>query len=65
VHTFAWGSDNDEEALHGISAATGGTFSFIKNHASIQDALPPCVGGLRSVTAQDVWIRPLQEQWRR
>ncbi|XP_039855447.1 probable E3 ubiquitin-protein ligase EDA40 [Panicum virgatum] len=57
VHTFAFGSDHDEEALHGISAATGGTFSFVENHASsIQDALRPCVGGLRSVMAHGVWI---------
>ncbi|XP_039815321.1 E3 ubiquitin-protein ligase WAV3-like [Panicum virgatum] len=59
VHTFAWGSDHDEEALHGISAATGGTFSFIENHASIQDALPPCVGGLRSNSGADdeeAWV---------
>ena len=56
VHTFSLGSDRDEEALHGISAATRGTFSFTENHAAIQDALALCVGGLRSVTAQDVWI---------
>ncbi|XP_039787023.1 E3 ubiquitin-protein ligase WAV3-like [Panicum virgatum] len=56
VHTFAFGWDHDEEALHGISAATRGTSSFTENHAAIQDALALCVGGLRSVTAQDVLI---------
>ena len=50
MHTFALGSDRDEEALHGISAATGDTFSLLS------DALPPCIAGLRSVTARDVCI---------
>ncbi|KAF8712759.1 hypothetical protein HU200_028528 [Digitaria exilis] len=57
VHTFAFGSDHDEEALHGISSATRGTFTFIdNNNNNLQYALARCVGGLRSVTAQDVWI---------
>ena len=50
MHTFSLGSDRDEEALHGISAATGDTFSLLS------DALPPCIAGLRSVTARDVCI---------
>ena len=40
VHTLALGSDRDEEALHGISAATGGTFSLLT------DALPACIAGM-------------------
>ncbi|KAF8669814.1 hypothetical protein HU200_050987 [Digitaria exilis] len=63
VHMFAFGSDNDEDALHGISSATRGTFTLVDNsrhhHASsssLQDAMARCVGGLRSVTAQGVWI---------
>ena len=34
----------------------GGTFSFMEDHAVIQDALAQCIGGLRSVTAQDVFL---------
>ncbi|KAF8712762.1 hypothetical protein HU200_028531 [Digitaria exilis] len=63
VHTFAFGSDHDEAALHGISSATRGTFTFVGNNhhapsssSNLQDALARCVGGLRSVTARDVSI---------
>jgi hypothetical protein len=56
VHTFGLGSDLDAAAMHNISEATGGTFSFIEDHAVIQDALAQCIGGLRSVTAQDVYL---------
>ncbi|KAF8669817.1 hypothetical protein HU200_050990 [Digitaria exilis] len=55
VHTFAFGSDHDEVALHGISSATRGTFTFVEDN-NLQDAMARCVGGLRSVTAQDVSI---------
>ncbi|KAF8669816.1 hypothetical protein HU200_050989 [Digitaria exilis] len=51
VHTFAFGSDHDEDALHGLSSATCGTFTFIDNNNNNLQ-----YGGLRSVTAQDVWI---------
>jgi hypothetical protein len=43
-HTFGLGSDLDAAAMHTISEATGGTFSFIEDHAVIQDALAHCIG---------------------
>jgi hypothetical protein len=42
--------------MHNIAEATAGTFSFVKDHAAVQDALAQCIGGLRSVTAQGAWI---------
>ncbi|CAL5008765.1 unnamed protein product [Urochloa decumbens] len=56
VHAFGFGSEHDEEAMHGISAATGGTFTFVEDHAAIHDALARCAAGIRSVTAQGVWV---------
>ncbi|KAJ1267071.1 hypothetical protein BS78_07G027800 [Paspalum vaginatum] len=59
VHAFGFGTDHDAAAMHGISEATGSTFSFIENHAVIQDAFARCVGGLLSVAAQKARI-PLE-----
>jgi hypothetical protein len=56
VHTFGLGPDVDAAAMHNIAEATAGTFSFVKDHAAVQDALAQCIGGLRSVTAQGAWI---------
>ncbi|CAL5009797.1 unnamed protein product [Urochloa decumbens] len=56
VHAFGFGSEHDEETMHGISAATGGTFTFVEDHAAIHDALARCAAGIRSVTAQGVWV---------
>jgi hypothetical protein len=46
VHTFGLGSDLDAAAMHTISEATSGTFSFFEDHAVIQDALAHWIGGL-------------------
>ncbi|VAH33944.1 unnamed protein product [Triticum turgidum subsp. durum] len=53
VHTFGFGNDHDAAAMHAVSEATGGTFSFIENEAVIQDAFAQCVGGLLSVVVQE------------
>jgi len=54
VHTFGFGTDHDAAAMHYISEVTGGTFSFIENHAVIQDAFAQCIGGLLSVAVPRV-----------
>ncbi|PNT78325.1 LOW QUALITY PROTEIN: hypothetical protein BRADI_1g77480v3 [Brachypodium distachyon] len=56
IHTFGFGSDHDALAMHAVAEETGGTFSFIENMAVVQDAFAQCVGGLLSVSAQEVWI---------
>ncbi|CAL5009789.1 unnamed protein product [Urochloa decumbens] len=60
VHTFMLSSDGNGEqaaaAMYHISEATGGTFTFVEDHAIIQDAFARCVGGLRSLAAEGVWI---------
>jgi hypothetical protein len=56
IHTFGFGTDHDAAAMHCISEATGGTFSFIENQAAIQDSFAQCIGGLLSVVAQEVRI---------
>jgi hypothetical protein len=40
--------------MHTIAKATGGTFSFIDDEAAIQDAFVQCIGGLLSVTVQEL-----------
>jgi len=56
VHTFGFGTDHDAAAMHFISEVTGGTFSFIENHAVIQDVFAQCIGGLLSVAVQKARI---------
>ncbi|XP_047319564.1 E3 ubiquitin-protein ligase WAV3-like [Impatiens glandulifera] len=56
VHAFGFGTDHDAFALHSISEASGGTFSFIETEAVIQDAFAQCIGGLLSVVAKDVKV---------
>ncbi|CAO1944404.1 unnamed protein product [Urochloa humidicola] len=56
VHTFGFGVDHDAAAMHAIAEATGGTFSFIQNHAVVQDSFAQCIGGLLSVAVQEACI---------
>lgn len=56
VHTFGFGLDHDSTAMHTISDASGGTFSFIESVVMIQDAFARCIGGLLSVVAQEVRV---------
>ncbi|XP_022873551.1 uncharacterized protein LOC111392433 isoform X2 [Olea europaea var. sylvestris] len=60
VHTFGFGSDHDSSAMHAISNASGGTFSFIESVGMVQDAFARCIGGLLSVVAQELrlTVRP-------
>ncbi|CAL4941878.1 unnamed protein product [Urochloa decumbens] len=53
IHTFGFGAGHDPAAMHAIAAATGGTFSFVKDEAAVQDAFARCVGGLLSVAVQE------------
>ncbi|KAF3328117.1 von Willebrand factor type A domain-containing protein [Carex littledalei] len=56
IHTFGFGSDHDSLAMHRIAEASGGTFSFIEDTSSIQDAFAQCIGGLLSVVAQETHV---------
>ncbi|KAF3328115.1 von Willebrand factor type A domain-containing protein [Carex littledalei] len=56
IHTFGFGSDHDSLAMHRIAEASSGTFSFIEDTSSIQDAFAQCIGGLLSVVAQETHI---------
>jgi hypothetical protein len=52
------GTDHDAEAMHAIASVTRGTFSAVidKEEAVVQDLLARCIGGLRSVAAQDARV---------
>ncbi|CAO2182326.1 unnamed protein product [Urochloa humidicola] len=56
VHTFGFGVDHDAAAMHAIAEATGGTFSFIQDHAVVQDSFAQCIGGLLSVAVQEARV---------
>ncbi|CAL4933483.1 unnamed protein product [Urochloa decumbens] len=53
IHTFGFGANHDPALMHAVAAATGGTFSFVKDEAAVQDAFARCVGGLLSVAVQE------------
>ncbi|XP_062201663.1 E3 ubiquitin-protein ligase WAV3-like [Phragmites australis] len=53
VHAFGFGADHDSAAMHSIAEMSGGTFSFIDEVGTIQDAFAQCIGGLLSVVAQE------------
>ncbi|CAL5078139.1 unnamed protein product [Urochloa decumbens] len=53
IHTFGFGANHDPAAMHAVAAATGGTFSFVRDEAAVQDAFARCVGGLLSVAVQE------------
>jgi hypothetical protein len=42
--------------MHQIAEASHGTYSFIEDASSIQDAFAQCIGGLLSVVAQETHI---------
>ncbi|KAL9386845.1 hypothetical protein Peur_019969 [Populus x canadensis] len=57
VYTFGFGSDHDSAAMHAISDASRGTFSFIESINILQDAFARCIGGLISIVARDVQLK--------
>ncbi|PUZ38765.1 hypothetical protein GQ55_9G222200 [Panicum hallii var. hallii] len=53
IHAFGFGLDHDSRAMHAVAEMSSGTFSFIDDVGSIQDAFAQCIGGLLSVVAQE------------
>lgn len=56
VHAFGFGTDHDPLAMHAISDASAGTFSFIESYEMVQDAFASCIGGLLSVLMQELRV---------
>ncbi|RLM73822.1 uncharacterized protein C2845_PM15G13900 [Panicum miliaceum] len=56
LHAFGFGSDHDSDTLHSIAEASGGTFSFIEDEGVMQDAFAQCIGGLLSVSVQEMHL---------
>ena len=54
VNTFGFGSDHDAKLLKEIADAAEGMYYFIENQDSIASSFADCLGGLLSVTAQNV-----------
>lgn len=57
VHTFGFGADHDAALMHFVSVASAGTFSFIETENTIQDAFAQCIGGLLTVTIQELQVK--------
>jgi Ca-activated chloride channel family protein len=60
VYTFGYGSDHNDELLKGLSEANSenkGTDYFIDKDDDVSSAFGDCLGGLLSVTAQNLKIK--------
>jgi len=56
VYSFGFGTGHNESMLKGISDAGGGEYSFIEKESDIPQAFADCLGGLTSVTCQDMQL---------
>lgn len=54
IYTFGFGADYDSETLGAISQAGQGQSSFIEDAESIAPALASALGGLMTISAQNV-----------
>jgi Ca-activated chloride channel homolog len=56
VHTFGFGIDHNPQTLQAISEAAGGEYFFINSEADISTAFATALGGLLSVSVQNLEI---------
>jgi len=57
VNTFGYGSDHDPTLLKGIADEGSGVYYFIKTNKDVPEAFADCLGGLLSVTAQNITLK--------
>ena len=57
IHSFGFGADFDEELMAKISKVKNGTFYFVKELRSLDEAFSNALGGILSVVAKDVSIK--------
>ncbi|WAR63986.1 hypothetical protein PtB15_16B145 [Puccinia triticina] len=49
IQSIGWGESHNPSSLWQLSNHTGGTYSFVRDHQSIKEAIAGCVGGMLSV----------------
>lgn len=57
IHSFGFGTDHDEELMTKICQIKDGSFYFIKELATLDEAFSNALGGIISLVATDVVIK--------
>ena len=57
IHCFGFGVNHDARALANIGEVAHGSFTFVENINTVGGAFATCLGGVLSVTAQQVVLR--------
>ncbi|KAL0480462.1 inter-alpha-trypsin inhibitor heavy chain H3 [Acrasis kona] len=57
VFTFGFGSDHDANMLRSVAEAGNGLYYYVQKTDEIAQAFSDCLGGLLSVTAQNIKLR--------
>jgi hypothetical protein len=57
IHSFGFGTDNDEGLMTKICKLKDGSFYFIKELATLDEAFCNALGGIISLAAQDVEVK--------
>lgn len=57
VYSFGLGPGHDPIAMHAISDASGGTYSFLMSYQAIQESVAACIGSLLSVVSLDLNLK--------
>jgi Mg-chelatase subunit ChlD len=57
VFSFGFGEDHDANMIRGISEAGNGLYYYIQHEAEIPQSFADCLGGLLSVSAQNIKIK--------
>ena len=61
VFTFGYGAEHDANILRTIAEAGNGLFYFIDSQESIPESFCDCLGGLLSVSAQNLKVTLIAE----
>ena len=59
IHSFGFGTDHDEKLMTNICSLKDGSFYFIKELATLDEAFCNALGGIISLAVKDVEIKLL------
>eukprot|EP01119_Soliformovum_irregulare_P023282 TRINITY_DN8112_c0_g1_i3.p1 TRINITY_DN8112_c0_g1~~TRINITY_DN8112_c0_g1_i3.p1 ORF type:complete len:459 (+),score=96.12 TRINITY_DN8112_c0_g1_i3:85-1377(+) len=57
INTFGYGADHDPNLLKGLADAATGVYYYVAKNKDIPEAFADCLGGLVSVTAQNISVK--------
>jgi hypothetical protein len=57
IHSFGFGTDHDEDLMTKICQTRDGSFYFIKELATLDEAFSNALGGIISLVATDIVIK--------